>query len=165
MLAVHVVTTEGKELDIARELFADYQKELGEDLCFQSFAAELANPLTKYGPPDGVIFLALYKGEAAGCIALLPLKGEGAKTCEMKRLYVKPGFRERRIGRVLIEHLLQKARELGYEVMKLDTLERLAPAIHLYKRYGFIETNSYYTNPLPGVVYMEKSLRQTSAPV
>jgi putative acetyltransferase len=157
MVAIKAVSTEGKELEIVRKLFADYQKELGEDLCFQSFEAELKEPLKKYGA--GVIYLALYNGEPAGCIALAPLADEnGRKACEMKRLYVVPGLRQFGIGRQLVDALLDKARELGYGVMKLDTLGKLGPAIELYKNHGFRETTSYYDNPLPGVVYMEKEL-------
>ena len=159
MVGIEAVTTEGKELDIVRELFTDYQKELGEDLCFQSFTAELREPLKKYGPPDGIIYLARWNGEVAGCIALLPLPAvEGRKTCEMKRLYVKPGYRAYGIGRKLIEQLLAAAADMNYDVMKLDTLSRLEPAIHLYRKYGFNDTSSYYANPLPGVVYMQKEL-------
>jgi putative acetyltransferase len=160
MLVIKTVDTEGKELDIVRQLFTGYQKELDEDLCFQSFDAELKEPLKKYGPPSGIIYLAYYNDEPAGCIALMPLPpGNGKRTCEMKRLYVLPGFREHRIGRVLIEKLLETATAMGYEVMKLDTLQKLGPALHLYKKYGFTETTSYYDNPLPGVVYMQKVLR------
>ena len=159
MLAIKTVDREGKELDIIREFFAGYQKELDEDLCFQSFDAELKEPLKKYGPPTGIIYLAYYNDIPAGCIALMPLSpGKGAGTCEMKRLYVLPAYRQYKIGRALIEKLLVTAAELGYHTMKLDTLQKLEPAIHLYKKYGFIETTSYYPNPLPGVVYMQKQL-------
>jgi putative acetyltransferase len=159
MVAIGAVTTEGKELDIVRELFTGYQKELGEDLCFQSFADELRDPLKKYGAPSGIIYLARWNGEVAGCVALMPLPdAEGKKTCEMKRLYVKPGYRAHGIGRKLVEQLLAAAIEMNYDVMKLDTLSRLEPAIHLYRQYGFKDTSAYYPNPLPGVVYMQKEL-------
>jgi putative acetyltransferase len=159
MVAIKAVSTEGKELEIIRKLFADYQKELDEDLCFQRFGAELKEPLKKYGPPRGIIYLAFYNGEPAGCIALMPLADEnGRKVCEMKRLYVIPAFRQFRIGRQLVDTLLDKARQLGYGLMKLDTLGKLGPAIALYGKCGFRETTSYYDNPLPGVVYMEKEL-------
>jgi hypothetical protein len=42
--------------------------------------------------------------------------------------------------------------------MKLDTLQRLQPAIRLYEQYGFVHTTPYYANPMEDVVYMEKVL-------
>ncbi len=155
MLEIKAVTQEGEELDIIRQLFRQYEKELDENLCFQSFEAELKDPMKKYGPPKGALYIAYWNGVVGGCIALFDL---GNNTCEMKRLYVKPAFRTYKIGRALIEVSLDKAKKLGYASMKLDTLEKLQPAIHLYRKYGFIETTSYYNNPLPGVVYMEKHL-------
>lgn len=156
MLQVKKITEEGPELEAVRRLFTDYQKELNVDLCFQDFSKELAQPLDKYGPPGGVIFLAVYHNEPAGCIALKPLKEEGV--CEMKRLYVPPGFRGHGIGEQLVTALLDAARSLGYKTMKLDTITRLQSAIRMYKAYGFEEIPAYYNNPNEDVVYMEKKL-------
>jgi putative acetyltransferase len=115
----------------------------------------LADPLKKYGAPNGALFIAYYNNEVAGCIALQPLQ-DGS--CEMKRLYVKPDFRKHKIGAALVQQLLITAKTLGYKKMKLDTLERLQAAISLYKKYGFMVTTAYYQNPLQEVVYMEKEL-------
>ncbi len=150
------IQQEGWLLDEVKKLFREYELELDEDLCFQSFEDELKNPLRKYGPPKGIIYLAKWNNEVAGCVALKPLVERGA--CEMKRLYVKPHYRKHKIGKVLVEQLIKDAQMLGYTKMKLDTLEKLQPAIGLYKQYGFVETTSYYDNPLDGVVYMEKEL-------
>ena len=152
---IHVIA-EGGDLDIIRRLFREYEAELNEDLCFQSFEEEVKDPLKKYGPPAGVILLARWKGEVAGCIALTPLKEPGA--CEMKRLYVSAAHRQHKIGRQLVEALLLAASQKGYTVMKLDTLQRLQPAIRLYEQYGFVYTTAYYLNPINDVVYMEKPL-------
>ena len=84
----------------------------------------------------------------------MPLQEEGV--CEMKRLYVRPPFRKHKIGKAMVEQLMKDGKRLGYTTMKLDTLQKLQPAIALYKQYGFTETTAYYENPLPGVVYMEK---------
>jgi len=155
MLKIKAVTQEGKGLDIIRELFSSYQKELGEDLCFQSFDAELLDPLKKYGPPRGVLFLAYWNDQVAGCIALQDI---GDAACEMKRLYVTPELRKHKIGEALAGHLLNTAKQLGYNVMKLDTLQKLQPAIRLYQKLGFNITTAYYKNPIAEVVYMEKVL-------
>lgn len=156
MVTLIRVEREGDDLMTIRQLFREYEAELNVDLCFQSFEAELSNPLKKYGPPGGVIWLALWEGEAAGCIALQPLAAAG--DCEMKRLYVRADHRKHGIGRILVEALLKEAREKGYARMKLDTLQRLQAAIRLYEQYGFKHTTPYYDNPINDVVYMEKTL-------
>jgi GNAT superfamily N-acetyltransferase len=156
MIQIKHITTEGAELETARHLFKEYSNELAVDLCFQSFDAELKDPLKKYGQPHGSLLLAYYNGVAVGSVALQPLVEEGV--CEMKRLYVQPKFRKFKIGYALVDGILKEAVRLGYTKMKLDTLERLQAAIHLYLKYGFEITTAYYHNPLPEVVYMEKKL-------
>lgn len=153
---MQVVFEEGNRMDAIRTLFREYESELNEDLCFQSFEDELKNPLKKYGAPHGVLYIALWNDEVAGCIALMPLKEKGV--CEMKRLYVRPAFRKHKIGKSLVEQLLRDAKEMGYTKMKLDTLQKLQPAIQLYKQFSFNETTAYYHNPIATVVYMEKEL-------
>jgi ribosomal protein S18 acetylase RimI-like enzyme len=135
MLLIKHVIEEGTELDHVRDLFQEYEKELNEDICFQDFEKELKHPLKKYGPPSGDLILAYWEDQIAGCIALTKWKEHGI--CEMKRLYVKPSFRKNKIGRMLIEDLLTSAKERDYQIMRLDTFEKLEAAIHLYKNYGF----------------------------
>jgi putative acetyltransferase len=155
MISIKQVSEEGESLNIIRELFRDYEKELQADLCFQSFETELQDPLKKYAAPHGIILLASYNNDIAGCIALYKIDDA---VCEMKRLYVKPAFRKNNIGQALVDALIEHATQQQFKIMKLDTLEKLTPAINLYKRNGFFETNAYYQNPLEGVVYMEKQL-------
>lgn len=160
MLTIKHVVGQSEEINIIRQLFKEYSKELNEDLCFQSFDEELQNPLIKYGPPSGSLFLGQWNNGPAGCIALKPLNEKG--TCEMKRLYVRPEYRKYGIGNELVKSLLLDAKRNGYKKMVLDTLSRLRPAIELYRRHGFENTSAYYQNPLPGVVYMEKLLNSNS---
>ncbi len=156
MLQIQAITTLPQEILIVSTLFSEYAHELQENLCFQSFDEELANPVKKYAPPFGIILLAYFNDEPVGCVALQPLALAGV--CEMKRLYVQPKFRKFKIGEALVTKILQAAQQIGYTKMKLDTLEKLQPAIALYKKYGFTITNAYYANPLPNVVYMEREL-------
>ena len=156
MLHIKHIIEEGKELEIIRDLFREYEKELDEDICFQSFDEELKHPLKKYGLPSGDLVLAYWEDEIAGCIALTKMKE--AEVCEMKRLYVKPSFRKNKIGRLLVEDLLSSAKEKNYKKMRLDTFLQLQAAVHLYQKFGFENISAYYNNPLPGVVYMEKQL-------
>ncbi len=173
MLQLIQIKEEGTLLDEIRTLFREYEKELDENLCFQSFEAEVNDPLKKYGSSKGVLYIAEWNHKVAGCIALtdisesistsLNVAADASTTlstvCEMKRLYVRPQFRKHKIGKAMVEQLMKDAEQLGYRTMKLDTLKKLQPAITLYKQYGFTETTAYYENPLPGVVYMEKQLR------
>lgn len=156
MLCIKHIIEEGKELDVIRDLFREYEKELNEDICFQSFDEELKDPLKKYGLPDGDLMLAYWNDEVAGCIALTKTKDAGA--CEMKRLYVRPEFRKNKIGRVLIEELLSSAKQKDYQRMRLDTFLKLESAVYLYRQFGFLNISAYYNNPLPGVLYMDKLL-------
>ena len=109
-----------------------------------------------YAAPDGAILLAAQNGEAVGVVAVQPLDDEGV--CEMKRLYVAPSHRNQGIGRTLGRAILKMARQLDYDVMRLDTLASMTAARSLYHDLGFEEREAYYHNPLPNAVYMERSL-------
>ena len=156
MLRIKHIIEEGNELEIIRQLFREYEKELDANICFQSFEEELKDPLKKYGPPFGDLILAYWEDEVAGCVALTKLKEHGV--CEMKRLYVKPAFRKNKIGKMLVEDLLTSAKDRNYKLIRLDTLHKLQPAINLYKQFGFKDSSAYYPNPQIDVVYMEKEL-------
>jgi ribosomal protein S18 acetylase RimI-like enzyme len=143
-------------MNIVKELFREYSKALNENLCFQNFDDELEDPLKKYGEPEGCLLLAYWSKTPAGCIALQRLAVNDV--CEMKRLFVRPEFRNKGIGDELIKLLSNEAVEKGYKKMVLDTLERLDDAKRLYIKYGFVKTSAYYQNPLPNVIYMEKDL-------
>lgn len=172
---------EAHEIEAARAVFRDYAGSLKIDLCFQDFDAELAGLPGEYVEPRGALLLALVdpaniKEEAgrqsptlrradgslahvAGCCALRPLdSADYANAAEMKRLYVRPGFRGLGLGRQLAEAILDAARSAGYACVLLDTLDEMESARALYEDLGFVEVPPYYHNPIAGAHYLKVDL-------
>jgi ribosomal protein S18 acetylase RimI-like enzyme len=144
-----------EQIEEARQLLREYEASLGVSLCFQGFEKELAALPGEYAPPGGRLLLALDTGQAVGCVGLRGLDDE---TCEMKRLYLRPPFRGRGIGRLLALSIIDEARKIGYEKMQLDTLPSMREAIALYESLGFKRIEPYYDNPVPGAIFMQLKL-------
>jgi len=140
----------------ARELFLEYAHSLGFSLCFQNFDQELASLPGDYAPPEGRLLLAEYEAQLAGCVALHELE---SGICEMKRLYLRPLFRGKGLGRALAERIIAEARQIGYRRMRLDTVEPvMRDAVAMYLKLGFKEVAPYRLNPIAGAMYMELEL-------
>jgi GNAT superfamily N-acetyltransferase len=145
-----------EDIENARALFEEYAAGLGISLCFQNFDRELANLPGDYAPPDGRLLLAKEGDQFAGCIAMRKLK---PGVCEMKRLFLRPAYRGKGLGRVLVESIIEEARRLGYTHMRLDTLPgRMDQAIALYQSIGFVEIGPYYENPVEDAKFMQLEL-------
>ena len=124
-------------------------------LDIQHYEDEIRDLKAKYGQPEGRLYLALWEGEAAGCIALRKLDEQ---RCEMKRLYVRPAFRGHKIGDVLVDRILQDAKAIGYRHMLLDTLPFLESAIYIYQKRGFYEIPCYNDSPVETTIFMQYDL-------
>lgn len=145
------------QIAIVRDLFLEYANSLGFSLCFQSFDRELAELPGDYAAPRGRLLLAEWDSEPAGCVALHPLDSE---ICEMKRLYLRPQYRGKGLGRTLVQRVIEEARSVGYRRMRLDTVEpMMKDAVALYRRFGFQEIPPYRENPIAGAMYLELELR------
>jgi len=146
----------GAQLEAVRALFLDYAQSLGFSLCFQGFDEELRTLPGMYAPPRGRLLLAMEGDAPAGCVGLHEWD---AQIAEMKRLYVRPAFRGRGLGRILTDAALADARALGYRSIRLDTIPTLMqPAIALYRELGFREIPPYRDNPITGALYLELHL-------
>ncbi|HEY9593733.1 MAG TPA: helix-turn-helix domain-containing GNAT family N-acetyltransferase [Spirochaetia bacterium] len=159
--AYGIVPADGaSQIATARVLIREYVEFLGADLSFQGIEAELDGLPGKYAPPTGALLIASVPtaaggSEPAGCVALRKLD-EGI--CEMKRLFVRPEYRNLGLGRALAERVIDEAKRLGYATMRLDTLERLHGAVRLYTALDFRRCAPYCANPLPGAMFWEKDL-------
>lgn len=144
------------EIEQVRELFLEYANSLSFSLCFQGFERELQGLPGDYAPPDGRLLLARYENQAAGCVALHRLEDD---ICEMKRLYLRPAFRGKGLGRLLVDRVIAEAGSIGYRRMRLDTVpSSMQDAVALYRRKGFREITPYRENPIAGALYLELEL-------
>lgn len=154
---LELIKVKDKEhLAVVRKLFLEYAESLGFSLCFQDFDKELAALPGEYAPPTGCLILAVADSKPSGCVALHKLE-EGI--CEMKRLYIKPGFRGKGFGKLLVNVVLEEAKKIGYAKMRLDTVPQMKEAINLYRQIGFKEIEPYRKNPIDGALYMEMDLQ------
>ena len=143
-------------------LFSEYTNMLvANDRSFQNYLdlqrydEEIQHLEEKYGMPSGRLYLAYCDGEAAGCIGLKNMDG---MNCEMKRLYVRPQFRGKNIGKLLIQKIIGDAKEIGYSYILLDTLPFLEKAIHMYEKFGFYTIDCYNNSPMSTSIYMRLDL-------
>ena len=148
------------DVPTVRALFEEYAAGLGIGLCFQKFDEELAGLPGAYAPPSGRLLVAREDGTAAGCVAFRRLT---ADRCELKRLYVRPEFRGRGLGRLLANRALEEAASAGYGSACLDTLPSMTEAVALYRALGFAPTEPYCHNPVPGALFFTKSLAPQSS--
>lgn len=142
-------------IEDVKKIFLEYAKSLKVDLSFQDFENELETLPGKYGPPSGVLILALYEGKVSGCIALHKISID---VCEMKRLYVRDNYRGKGIGRGLATMILKEASKLQYHYIRLDTLPTLTRAQNMYTALGFYDIEPYVYNPIKGARFMELKL-------
>ena len=159
MLAIREAN-DSADIAKARELFLEYRRGLGVDLCFQHFDEELAALPGRYARPTGRILLAIDGESILGVAAFRAL---GGGDCEMKRLYVRSAGRGLGIGRLLTTTLIAEARLAGYRRMLLDTLPGMTEAQSLYRSIGFTETAAYCENPIGGTLYMDFELLSRQA--
>lgn len=145
----------------ARKLILEYAVSLGFDLSFQNFDEEINRLSEIYAAPQGVLLCARADGEMVGVAGV---RRFSETDCELKRMYVQPGYRHHGVGRLLLEQAIRRATESGYRCIRLDTDATMDAAIALYLQYGFIETAAYRYNPHQTARYFELQLQKTIHP-
>jgi putative acetyltransferase len=142
-------------------LVREYVDSLPFVLDFQDIESELAAAAEEYGPPGGCALLAVIDGEPVGCAAIRAF--EPPAVAELKRMYLRRAARGRGLGRALAVAALEAASELGYDVVRLDTVAELVEAGALYEQLGFVEIAPYRHNPLPTARFYEVVLRRAGS--
>lgn len=146
--------TTSDQIEQVRDLFREYQAELEVSHCLRGIDEEIVGLPGAFAAPQGRLLLGTVLGQPAGCVALRPFPQEGV--CEMKRLFVRPTFRGGKVGRLLVEQILQDAKGIGYRSIRLDTYPgTMQAAIAMYRRFGFREISSAPLAPVEGLLYME----------
>lgn len=143
------------DISEVRELFLEYAAGVGFSLCFQDFDAELASLPGKYAPPTGQLVVADSGTALVGCVAL---RQHQPAVGELKRLFVRPGFRRLGLGRELLDRIMAEAMSAGYRDVVFDTLPVMTDALRIYERLGFVATEPYCVNPVEGALFYRKTL-------
>ena len=159
------------DLNQVRELFNEYMhlvcdmldEELGIRFDVQSKVDQDMTELEQFSPPDGCMLLAMDGSDVAG-IACMRRVGDGVG--EIKRMYVRPSFRRKGIGRELLRCLIEEATRIGYRTIRLDSFRTMKEALALYTSSGFREIAAYPETEIPlelheHWIFMEKVLWRT----
>ncbi len=123
-------------------------KTLNEEWIVSYFEMEEEDHKTLDNPEEyilqkgGFIFVALYNGEVVGVCALLK-DARGHYDYELAKLAVNPKYRGKKTGFLLVQSVINKAKELGASKIFLESNTLLEPAIHLYRKFGFKEVTGY----------------------
>ena len=161
-----------KDLALVRPLFEEYRQWLFEhresDASAESRVTLGLGQIDRliaalpgaYGPPRGDVILAFAQGSVAACGALRELE---PKVGEIKRIYVRADHRGPGFGPILTRTVIDRARELGFERVRVDTLPTMWAAIRFYQDMGFTPIPSFWSHPVAGALFFEYRL-PTSGP-
>lgn len=138
-----------------KSLIHEYVGWLDMDLSYRGFDEEMARMEDIFRLPSGLFLIACHEDTDVGCVGL---KRHDTHIAEVKRLYVKPGFRENRTGYQLMGRLIERAATLGFKRLILDAVPQTIVAQRLYRSMGFSEIGAYYDNPVEGTKFFELCL-------
>lgn len=166
--AVSAEDASGKQS--VRQLWREYAEHLlavlGPDhVCMRDFETSLNDLPGEHSPPAGALLLAVASDDFAGCVGMRPVHLEsGELTGEIRRMWVRPKYRGRGVGRSLLEAAVDASRSAGYRTVYLDTvLGKMTEAVSLYRSAGFVECARYNQNAIPGIHFFRKDLHSGQA--
>lgn len=152
---VIINATTASDIAAAQNLFKEYGEDVSRAYCLKGFDQEVSALPGDYAPPEGC--LLLMRGEES-VVGMVAIRRHAEGVAEMKRLYVRPSYIGKGLGRQLAQAAVTRARQVGYRRLRLDTLEHMKAAQALYKRIGFVAIPAYHQDIAPGMVFMELTL-------
>jgi len=117
-------------LDVIGLVFAEYAMTFDPS----NFDSDLLDVQRHYIERGGWFSVLLDDGRVVGTVAAVPKE---ERVCELKRLYLLPEYRGRGLGRSLLEHVMERARQEGYREAVAWSDVRLETAHSVYDRLGF----------------------------
>ena len=133
-------------------MFREYAAAIGDDFWRDGFEEELA------ALPGNYEALLLARDGTGVLIGSVAIKRLPDGTAELKRLYVRAAARGTGLGKTLAAAAVERARELGYALLRLDTLPAMEAARGIYASLGFEPCEPYSDNPIHGVLFFELKL-------
>jgi GNAT superfamily N-acetyltransferase len=157
-----------EDLKNVHELFNEYMhwvhsnlnKEYGLEFDVEEKVSQDMTELDMFSPPGGRLILITSESEIVGLGCLRKI---GDELGEIKRMYVRPNFRGRGIGKELLEFLFEEAKSIGYKTIRLDSARFMNVAHSLYRSFGFEDVEPYPESEIPKEiqkhwVFMEKRI-------
>ena len=126
------------------EIYKDAFRDLNEEWIIKYFQIEEMDRLALHNPKGyildkgGYIAVALLNEQPVGVCALIPCIYDGYDF-ELSKMGVSPAVQGKGIGKLLGQHIIEKAKQLGAKKIFLESNRKLAPALSLYKKLGFVE--------------------------
>jgi len=160
------------DIDAVRRLFQDYRQWLADHrdtmagaestvgVGLKEIDQQIAELPGDYSAPRGDVILAFARGEVVACGAL---RGLGPKVGEIKRIYVRADHRGPGFGPRLTQALLDRADQLGFERVRVDTLPSMSAAIQFYQEMGFVPIPAYWSHPVRGALFFERRLKDSAS--
>lgn len=146
----------------AKQILENYNIDIfpTTDISMREYLIDSIDKLCSDIPPKGIYYLVQFQDELIGMGSLRKLREDIA---EIKRMYIRPEYRGKSFGKALLQELLLKAKEFGYQSVYLDSGKFMKNAHQLYHSQGFIDRDEYVESEIPPPlmqywIFMEKTL-------
>lgn len=140
-----------RDLKAVLDIYREYVESTTVDLGFQENEKEFVCLAEKYSSNESQIYLAYMVDQVVGCAAFRKVNDD---MCEMKRVYVRPVARGKKVGAKLVRRIIEESRSMGFKTICLDVLPEFQTALKLYKSYGFTAHEPITHNPVPGTEFL-----------